>query len=214
MGRPKRAADGGLIYHVLNRSNARMPIFENDGDFEAFERVLAEAVERTQTRLLAYCVLSNHWHLVVWPREDGELSRFTGWLTLTHTQRWHANRDSPGWLACVIWIMAVPLALLGDWQSNSQADGLGWVNHWAFGPERRKAGLRYSADWEIHTQGQRPVGLPSPAQQAGERNPRMRRRTNGPAVCVLAQSQTYRSSIWIPCFSRIRRYSSWNDLVA
>ena len=94
MGRPKRAADGGLIYHVLNRSNARMPIFEKDGDFEAFERVLAEAVERTQTRLLAYCVLSNHWHLVVWPREDGELSRFMGWLTLTHTQRWHANRGS------------------------------------------------------------------------------------------------------------------------
>ena len=96
MGRPKRAADGGLIYHVLNRSNARMPIFEKDGDFEAFERVLAEAVERTQTRLLAYCVLSNHWHLVVWPREDGELSRFMGWLTLTHTQRWHANRGSAG----------------------------------------------------------------------------------------------------------------------
>ena len=45
---------------MLNRSNARMPIFEKDDDFEAFERVLAEAVERTQTRLLAYCVLSNH----------------------------------------------------------------------------------------------------------------------------------------------------------
>ena len=35
-------------------------------------------------------------HLVVWPREDGELSRFAGWLTLTHTQRWHAYRQSAG----------------------------------------------------------------------------------------------------------------------
>jgi putative transposase len=96
MGRPKRAADGGLIYHVLNRANARMPIFKKEADYEAFERVLQEAVERSGTRLLAYCVLRNHWHLMVWPREDGELSRFTGWLTLTHTQRWHAHRRSTG----------------------------------------------------------------------------------------------------------------------
>ena len=39
-------------------------------------------------RLLAYCVMPNHWHLVVWPRQDGDLSRFMNWLTLTHTQRW------------------------------------------------------------------------------------------------------------------------------
>jgi len=96
MGRPKRAADGGLVYHVLNRANGRMTIFEQPEDYEAFERVLEEAVERTQTRLLAYCLMPNHWHLVVWPREDGELSRFTGWLTLTHTQRWHAHRHSTG----------------------------------------------------------------------------------------------------------------------
>jgi len=96
MGRPKRGADGGLVYHVLNRANARMRIFEKDEDYEAFERILQEAVERTQTRLLAYCVMPNHWHLVVWPREDGELSRFTGWLTLTHTQRWHAHRRNAG----------------------------------------------------------------------------------------------------------------------
>jgi len=57
MGRPKRAGDGGLVYHVLNRANARMTISEKDGDYEAFERVLAAAVERTQMRLLAYCVL-------------------------------------------------------------------------------------------------------------------------------------------------------------
>ena len=96
MGRPKRAADGGLVYHVLNRANARMTIFENDQDYAAFEQVLEEAVERTSTRLLAYCVLPNHWHLVLWPQEDGELSRFVGWLTLTHTQRWHAHRHSRG----------------------------------------------------------------------------------------------------------------------
>ena len=96
MGRPHRSALGGYVYHVLNRANARMTIFEKDGDYEAFENVLLQAVERTRTRLLAYCVMPNHWHLLVWPRHDGELSKFVGWLTLTHTQRWHAHRHSAG----------------------------------------------------------------------------------------------------------------------
>ncbi|MBL8816987.1 MAG: transposase [Planctomyces sp.] len=96
MGRPRRSAPGGWIYHVLNRANAKMPIFTKDEDFAAFERVLEEAVERTKTRLLSYSVMQNHWHLVVWPREDDELSKFVGWLTLTHTQRWHAHRKSAG----------------------------------------------------------------------------------------------------------------------
>ncbi len=69
MGRPRRAAQGGLIYHVLNRANARMTIFKKEDDFEAFERFLQEAVERYQMRLLAYCVMPNHWRLVFWPEE-------------------------------------------------------------------------------------------------------------------------------------------------
>jgi len=84
------------VYHVLNRANARMRLFDDEADYLAFEKVLAEAVERTRTRLLAYCLMPNHWHLLVWPRKDGELSRFIGWLTLTHTQRWHADRHSSG----------------------------------------------------------------------------------------------------------------------
>jgi putative transposase len=96
MGRPSRDARGGIVYHVLNRANARMTIFEDGGDYEAFENVLQEAVDRIEMRLLAYSIMPNHWHLVVWPRHDKDLSRFTGWLTLTHTQRWHAHRHSAG----------------------------------------------------------------------------------------------------------------------
>ena len=96
MGRPLRAAAGGVVFHVLNRANGRMPLFEKSGDYEAFERVLGEAHERIAMRTLAYCVMPNHWHLVVWPRRDGDLSRFLGWVTLTHTQRWHAHRRSAG----------------------------------------------------------------------------------------------------------------------
>lgn len=96
MGRARRAADGGYVYHVLNRANGRMPIFESDDDFAAFEQILEEGRDRYEMRILAYCLLWNHWHLLLWPRNDGDLSRFTGWITLTHTQRWHAHRHSAG----------------------------------------------------------------------------------------------------------------------
>jgi putative transposase len=96
MGRPHRAAEGGYVYHVLNRANARIAIFDDDGDYESFEKILGQAVARFETRLLVYCLMPNHWHLVVWPRTDGELSRLVGWLTLTHTQRWRAHRRSAG----------------------------------------------------------------------------------------------------------------------
>jgi len=47
-------------------------------------------------RLLGYCVMPNHWHLVLWPRNDGDLSEFMRWLTVTHTQRWHSHRHTAG----------------------------------------------------------------------------------------------------------------------
>ena len=96
MGRPHRTAPGGLVYHVLNRANARRRIFEKDADYAAFERVLVEVQERLPMRLLSWCLMPNHWHLVLWPREDGELSEYMRLLTLTHTQRWHAHRKSGG----------------------------------------------------------------------------------------------------------------------
>jgi putative transposase len=92
-----RVGLGGYTYHVLNRANARLPIFQKDADYAAFERILGEALEHVPgMRLLAYCLMPNHWHLVLWPRRDGELSDFGHWLTLTHTQRWHAQYHDVG----------------------------------------------------------------------------------------------------------------------
>ncbi len=72
MGRPLRTTAGGLVYHLLNRANARMQIFANVKDYDAFERILDEVVTRVRMLLLAYCVMPKHWHLVVWPRENGD----------------------------------------------------------------------------------------------------------------------------------------------
>jgi putative transposase len=96
MPRRLRFATGGYVYHALNRAVGRARLFHKPADYDAFERVLAEARQQVPVRLLGYCVLPNHWHLVLWPREDDELSAFLHWLTMTHTVRWHAHRHTTG----------------------------------------------------------------------------------------------------------------------
>ena len=97
MPRRARAAAGGVIYHVINRGNCRMRIFAKPGDFIAFVKLLREACRRVPgMRVLAYCLMPNHWHLVLWPREDGDLAKFVGWLSNTHVRRWRQHRRSVG----------------------------------------------------------------------------------------------------------------------
>ena len=96
MPRRPRLATGGLAYHVLNRRVGRLQLFEKPADYLAFENILSEAHQRTGVRMAAYCLMPNHWHLLLWPREDGELSEMMRWITVTHTQRWHAHRHSSG----------------------------------------------------------------------------------------------------------------------
>ena len=98
MPRRPRSIQGGLVYHVLNRSNARAEIFSTEDEYAAFERVLEEAFRREPLRILGYCAMPDHWHLVVWPRsgKDRQVSEFLRWLTVTHTQRWHAHRHTTG----------------------------------------------------------------------------------------------------------------------
>ena len=98
MGRPQRVDVGGYVYHVLNRSVGQRRLFHKAQDFIAFERVLAEALQRTggTVQLLAYCVMGNHWHLVLRTKADGVLSPFMKWLTLTHTQRYRVAHGNVG----------------------------------------------------------------------------------------------------------------------
>lgn len=96
MPRPPRLAPGGVIFHCLNRGNDRRVIFDDAADFAAFERVLQSALEAVPVRLLAYCLLPNHWHLLLWPAKDGQLAAFMQRLTTTHVRRWHRHRQTDG----------------------------------------------------------------------------------------------------------------------
>jgi len=84
------------VFHCLNRGNARGRIFEDERDYAAFEKILAQALSRIPLRLLAWCLMPNHWHLLLWPSADGQLPAFMHWLTVTHVRRWHAHRHTEG----------------------------------------------------------------------------------------------------------------------
>ena len=96
MPRIERFALGGYIYHLINRSNARIQIFDTEDDYKLFESILEEGKERTDMRILAYCIMPNHWHLVLSPKQDGDLVQFMSWITNTHTRRWHVAKETIG----------------------------------------------------------------------------------------------------------------------
>ena len=93
---PRRYAPGEYIFHVMNRAIAGTQLFARPEDYQAFEGIMAEACLRVPMRLLAYCLMPNHWHMMLWPVEAGDLSRHMHWLTMTHARRWRQYRDSPG----------------------------------------------------------------------------------------------------------------------
>ncbi len=97
MGRAPRITEEGVVYHLLNRRVMRLRIFEKEEDYAAFERVLAESLDRPDApALLAYCLMPNHWHLVAEARSGTNLSSWMQWVAVTHTHRWHAHHHSVG----------------------------------------------------------------------------------------------------------------------
>ena len=96
MSRQPRSSAADVVYHALNRGNCRMKIFTKPGDYAAFLQLLEQGRQRTAMRILGFCLMPNHWHLVLWPRRDGDLSRFLGWVCTTHVRRWREHRGNTG----------------------------------------------------------------------------------------------------------------------
>ncbi len=96
MPRTSRIAPGGMIFHVINRGVGRMTLFDDAADYDAFERILEETLEILPMRICAFCLMPNHWHLLLWPENDGDLSAFMQRLTNTHVQRWQQHKHLVG----------------------------------------------------------------------------------------------------------------------
>ncbi len=96
MGRPPRIDLGNYVYHVINRANGRATIFKSAADYADFEYLLNEVRETYDMRILAYVIMPNHWHVVLYPKHDGDLARALHWLTTSHVRRHHTRNKTIG----------------------------------------------------------------------------------------------------------------------
>ena len=96
MPRKARNSVGGMCYHVINRGNNRSEVFHKDHDYLRFTEMIGEAVARIPMRVLSWCLMPNHFHLVVQPHNDGDLSRWMQWLMTAHVRRYHRHYHSSG----------------------------------------------------------------------------------------------------------------------
>ena len=96
MPRTARASEANLCYHVLNRGNGRAEVFHKGDDYAAFLETMAEASIRLPMRVIAYGLMPNHFHLVLRPHGDSDLSRWMHWLLTTHVRRYSRHYHHSG----------------------------------------------------------------------------------------------------------------------
>ena len=89
MSRPLRIEFPGAVYHVTSRGDRREAIYRDDADRVAQLEVIAQATDRFDATVLAYCLMGNHYHLVLHTRE-ANLSRLMRHVNGVYTQ--HFNR--------------------------------------------------------------------------------------------------------------------------
>ncbi|MBI2481870.1 MAG: transposase [Planctomycetia bacterium] len=95
MPRPLRPIAPGLVYHVVNRGNNRQNVFFKTGDYEAFLTALLDLQQRKPFALYGYCLMSNHFHLLIRPQQHS-ISQLLQSVLVSHTQRYHKHRNSLG----------------------------------------------------------------------------------------------------------------------
>jgi putative transposase len=96
MPRTARASVAGLWYHVLNRGNRREAVFHKPADYDAFVKAMADAQVRLPVDILGYCLMPNHFHLVLRTRADGDLGRWVQWVLMAHARRYHRHYHTTG----------------------------------------------------------------------------------------------------------------------
>lgn len=95
MPRTARIDIADICYHVISRANGGVRLFD-DGGFMTFEDLMGAADEHVPMRTVAYCLMPNHVHFVLWPRRDGDMGRWMQWLMTTYVRRRHALHGTSG----------------------------------------------------------------------------------------------------------------------
>jgi putative transposase len=96
MARRRRFTPGGFVYHVCNRGSRKGELFSDARDYANFLQLVERARQKRPMRIPGFCLMKTHFHFLLWPKGDHDLSRFMQWLEGTHAQRWHRKRGSTG----------------------------------------------------------------------------------------------------------------------
>jgi len=96
MGRSSRNLPVGSVVHVVNRGNDKRELFANAREFEEFLQLVAWAKRKCRVRIVAYCIMSNHWHFVFWVEVEWDVSAFLHLLTTTHAGSWRRRTNTVG----------------------------------------------------------------------------------------------------------------------
>ena len=96
MPRSLRNLPPGSVVHCVNRGNDKRVLFERAREYEDFLQLVLWAKAQCAVRILAYCIMSNHWHFVFWVESRGDVSRFLHRLTSTHARSWRLRTDTVG----------------------------------------------------------------------------------------------------------------------
>jgi len=96
MPRIARGLVDGFVYHVLNRGNGGQKVFHKDQDYEAFIDLMKKAKARYAVKIFAYCLMPNHFHMVVVPIQAEELNKGMQWLMTSHVRRYHRRYGTSG----------------------------------------------------------------------------------------------------------------------
>jgi len=96
MPRIARALADNACYHLINRGNGRQQVFHKDGDYRAFIDLMLTAREKFAVRLHAWCLMPNHFHLLVQPEQADQLNKMMQWLMTSHVRRYHQHYGTSG----------------------------------------------------------------------------------------------------------------------
>lgn len=87
MPRTARCIPADSVVHVVNRGNDRRLLFGEPQDYEEFVGIIDSSLGRRPIRLLAFGLMPNHWHMLLWPERDVQVSQFLHYLTSLHAAR-------------------------------------------------------------------------------------------------------------------------------
>ena len=95
---PRRSSAGraGIVFHVMNRATQGQLLFRDHSEYLASHHLLARALVERPIRLLGYCFMPNHVHMVAWPSTDLQLTATMHWLFATHARALHRWRGTDG----------------------------------------------------------------------------------------------------------------------